>query len=627
MQNIKNKFQNYFYENGIFSKYRAFQFAVMLCSFCIFFGLFFSVFQTWTPYRVDDIWYQSFTQRGWQYFIDMNVWHYQNFNGRALVHLCLQIGLFLGNGFLSVALPLCLLTGVTLITRSVFKNMSLINHITLNCTGSCLFFAFYATLQPRFFTEMFLWYAAHFNYLFPLIFIGIFIYLFYKHKEKNGIHIPTVLFALICGMLTEQYASFTIFFLVGNAIADVVKDKKLNINKYISYLMPAILGMMSIMMSGGTSNRLMTSSYSDNILTEWFYNFVTINEQLFFGPVQAFFFLSTALFLTAYSIQNRKQGKRHIFGIFAFPVALVSYLTLSQFKEVSTTINFLFFFAYTIMLILDKKDEKTRRTGVFIFALFAYIFCLMLAGLNASGIRTKYLAYFLFPILLFYICRLCIKKQYVKYIAYALSLICAVGSVCTGVSVLPIMNETKEAMQTQIQQISNKENNTITYNYDIFNGEENPIHKYYYYSFNSSRISDFQYRDVFQIDKDTKIIPQSTMYDTSLFKTDYGYLFAPIIHIDNEVYIPFMAYHLNVASYYGKEEYQDYHYYTIADKYIVKKQGDDQKVYKLTLHINNCQKNSLLTEFFIPIKEFCVIFDAEYTFDEAENTYHFSKKD
>ena len=35
----------------------------------------------------DDYWYGIFFREGWDKFWELTVWHYQNFNGRAFVHL------------------------------------------------------------------------------------------------------------------------------------------------------------------------------------------------------------------------------------------------------------------------------------------------------------------------------------------------------------------------------------------------------------------------------------------------------------------------------------------------------------------------------------------------------------
>ena len=80
----------------------------IISGFCIFVLMFmyWQLLETIVVINIDDVMYSDWTQHGISYFIEKNVWHYTNFNGRAFVHLILQIVLIFDEHLYAILIPI-----------------------------------------------------------------------------------------------------------------------------------------------------------------------------------------------------------------------------------------------------------------------------------------------------------------------------------------------------------------------------------------------------------------------------------------------------------------------------------------------------------------------------------------
>ncbi len=136
-------------------------FALCAALFLLFLRLFsFSVLQS------DDYYYASFWKDGIASFIRLTCDHFQNFNGRALVHFFAQTALYLPSA-VRAAVSSAVLLGVCLLSCGYFRVFRL--GAKDSALFAALFYILMMTLGVSQTKEALLWCSAFFNYVFPAL--------------------------------------------------------------------------------------------------------------------------------------------------------------------------------------------------------------------------------------------------------------------------------------------------------------------------------------------------------------------------------------------------------------------------------------------------------------------------
>ncbi|RKJ41608.1 hypothetical protein D7X94_02010 [Acutalibacter sp. 1XD8-33] len=148
----------------------------------------------------DDYWYGIFFREGWEKFWELTVWHYQNFNGRAFVHLMAQLVLLFDTKLFVVLNPLMLSLVFLLGQRLQDKSSS---WPTLLLTAGLGILSVLA-LPLEYLSTSILWISAAFNYLFPLCFLFLTFWLYRRDFPGPWAFAGLCLMSLLSGATTEQ---------------------------------------------------------------------------------------------------------------------------------------------------------------------------------------------------------------------------------------------------------------------------------------------------------------------------------------------------------------------------------------------------------------------------------------
>ena len=129
---------------------------------------------------IDDAMYAGWTQHGFKYFLERNVWHYTNFNGRFFVHLVMQIVLFFEEHLYAIIFPFFISVSTFIFATVAKKEWS----IHKKLFASALSLLAYLALGRTVLTATAMWVAGGFNYIFPLLAVALFYILFLRQRKK-----------------------------------------------------------------------------------------------------------------------------------------------------------------------------------------------------------------------------------------------------------------------------------------------------------------------------------------------------------------------------------------------------------------------------------------------------------
>jgi len=192
----------------------------------------------------DDYYYTTFTSGGFENFVSLNVSHWNEVNGRALVHIIDELLLWKGTIWLwRIFIVLCSGTAVffaAAIASGAYVNGFKTHAFRLSLLGSvCLF----STLNIRMLNQTVYWATGSANYFFPcsIFFVYAFFSLkLYEKKERAAFAwflLP--LLAFFCGASIEQIGFGTVVFSLYIALSSIIKKKKPHMLHYINLLLSA----------------------------------------------------------------------------------------------------------------------------------------------------------------------------------------------------------------------------------------------------------------------------------------------------------------------------------------------------------------------------------------------------
>ena len=145
----------------------------------------------------DDYYYASFCKNGIRSFINMNIDHYQEFNGRVLVHILAQLVLW-SKPIVFPVLNLMMLSGIFLISAKTLE---------FNFAKTLYFLiiakVFAICIPVSVMVESILWVSGSFNYLFPTLMIIISLTILID-ADTVKIKISSYIILFISGATTEQ---------------------------------------------------------------------------------------------------------------------------------------------------------------------------------------------------------------------------------------------------------------------------------------------------------------------------------------------------------------------------------------------------------------------------------------
>ena len=563
---------------------------------------------------IDDAMYAGFTQHGLKFFIEKNMWHYMNFNGRFFVHLVMQLVVFFEEHLYAVLFPIFVTATTYIFTLKTNPEWSIYKRLF----ASALTLILYISLGCIYLTNV-MWIAGGFNYIFPLFVVAIFYFLFLKHKNNTKAMWWLLPFAFICGATTEQYGMYTIGLITMTYFFDVIDNKKID-KRGFAYLGSAVIGLLTILLAPPTLNRMskLTGvaegvSFGEGLMNNW--DYLGGAYALKIAPL--LFMLFMAWFACCKKVvvdekgDKTKQWRYSPLLMLGFPFTAITYGCYMVGNYVVPLIIFFVYMSIVIITMLSKKE--TRTLGTILLCGFGTFF--MMSITSVIGYRTC------IPFILS--CIIVIAVMLIETVAEANKKV--VSGCILAILILNFwvdyydlyanyQKQNSLSQELYDQMMASSETGYIKFNWDETVAAKNGVNYRYTTLIDGSQLIYFQ--DKFGIPDDVKYFITSEEYTVFNVCYDGVYSQKPAILQDGKLYVPSQIPCLQL----------------IKEKHIFSKVKTDEEKnlahitvgdYELTCALDDVLKFGHVV--LVNVDVICKEWDLEYTFDPDENTYRFTK--
>ena len=578
--------------------------------------------ETIVPIYIDDVMYGSFTDKGISYFLEMNWWHINNFNGRTFIHLVLQLVLIFGEHLYAIVMPLMLISIFAIFAKILKRDITPIQMMYSASAGLAMFLA----LDHIYLAPTLLWMSGGFNYIFPLFFIAITYWMFLKTKDTS-LSILTCICVLLSGATTEQYGMYTIGLIVLTLVYDII-DKNFK-TRNLTYLALGVLGYCSILFSPATFGRLTNSNeYADTIemgLIDGYFN----NFSFFGGgyglPIFIVLFMITVGILGFIKDNKTKERKYSKWLIISIPFALISaILMLFGLVNLLGIVTFAYFAFISVIFGMCKETREIAKVAICGFGAF-----FMMSITMAAGTRTC------LPCILSMIIIMCYALYEICTHMPKMTKIVALALVATSfVTVFfPLYNgyKEKEAFCVDVYEQFQNAKNTKEIIIDFDETLSSPYAKYRYPTvFDGCILGNQEKFDVaFDVPSDTKYTFKSTSHEVFSLMYDNKYLSMPAINLDGKIYVPLLlgtiidTYENHAPQGYVSIILNGFEYKFYRDGRVVRSVGDNDVLiaenveYKVVSQYGGANR-------FIELDTLCELMQLMYQYDDEQNTYKVS---
>lgn len=310
-----------------------------------------SLVSAFTTMYGDDFLYATYFSDGFSSFWAKTCEHYLNTNGRAFVHLILEILLIFKDALFVIALPLMLIS-IFLSFKLLFKSEALNQRKT---EAFSLFLIGIMCLSVNILSESVFWISGALNYIFPVIFalLGFILHKKILMNNKFKLYFAPLLF--ICGATTEQCGVIVIFSCVFYTLFDAIKAKKVNLKGILSIAF-LTLGFLSIILSPSTMGRMENETLTLRLI---FSRFDTLFADVFgAGSICRVLFLTFTLYLI-----NQKSKAVKAIG-FSTCIFCVCFVYFKLFSLAGYTMSII----WTILLIYTFIKGKEPEEAILLLA-------------------------------------------------------------------------------------------------------------------------------------------------------------------------------------------------------------------------------------------------------------------
>ncbi len=292
----------------------------------------------------DDYYYGTFLRNGLHGFVNNNISHFLNYNGRVIVHIIDQLILPLGP-FVYSLICIFLLILLFCLAASVIKSEKK-NYLTL-----CICFVLFIPAQIL--RESLFWTSAMVNYLYPSVMLMALILILKNSYEKKHIGAGGLLICFICGATTEQIGSCAVFLTLLFFAAE--PSKKLSV--FVRSALMSVAGLLSIFLSPATRMRLNTENAPFYDLMQTIYiRLSELSDKLLNLNGAGFFCL---LFVFTVILFSKNKFFKYFSAI--FEGLLFIYICFFRKTEIFNVIVLLLFTSYfiaAVILMLASYDFR-----------------------------------------------------------------------------------------------------------------------------------------------------------------------------------------------------------------------------------------------------------------------------
>ena len=225
------------------------------------FLMFHALTSLFTTYFGDDYYYANFVREGFDYFVNENVFHYLNTNGRALVHLIDE--LLLGFGFMpwriaSVAVMAALVIVMAKLAAQSYRRDADPERYKNAVITVCGLLCVTDTIVLR---QSFYWATGALNYLFPAVLTLWYVYLLRRAYERDKNAYLLAPMVLIACATTEQASAAALLAVLWIGVSALIQKRHRILPAVAVNLVAALVGFASLFLAPGNSVR--TTYYPD----------------------------------------------------------------------------------------------------------------------------------------------------------------------------------------------------------------------------------------------------------------------------------------------------------------------------------------------------------------------------
>jgi len=343
----------------------------------------------------DDFLYGTFFRNGFLGFLERNVWHYANFNGRVFVHILVQIMLV----FDTLLFPFINLGFLVLICFFSYKfqnKKEKINKFKVNLIPYTAFLlATIMLLNVSILRESYLWISASFNYTLGSVMTVLLLFICKQYAQTKKLKWHMILLAFLAGATTEQMG-MTSLFAISILIIYYIKNNKITLKKSLFLIIPCLVGLITIFLSGATLNRLgrenlltagnQTGFHIGEFFLTLFSRFSDMTQVMYesnFGAIFIIFGIFTGLLPY---FDKTISSKFKIGFIYAAVILVLQFLPFVPGIELIFAILSITFLIYSAILLL--KHKKYVFSAVLIFA--ALFSLLVMIATHSNEPRTSF---------------------------------------------------------------------------------------------------------------------------------------------------------------------------------------------------------------------------------------------
>lgn len=418
----------------------------------------------------DDFIYATYFSDGFSEFISKTINHYNQMNGRALVHFILELILIFKDKFFVVFIPLFLILTFYLYSKICQKEKA----IELTTISLMLLMC----LSPAILREGILWMAGYMNYVLPTLLAFLSLYLLKNDKTKP----IYLILAFICGATTEQGGAMAVSSMVIYIFASLIKKESISKK---SFLLPlfAFLGYLTVVLSPATSGRTTLEATETVSLIKRFENLFYIA----FSKDGATWLFELTLLLISAKLYKREKAMS-IAGFIAMAVSIVAYFYQAYIIcGLAVTLAFLY-----IGFSLLFKGLYIEQVSIGLSGLLSAGMLLLSTTFGFRNLIPLYLTLICLSVNIFlsYVPKDTYTKTIAALLVFAISLICGLPTVKGYMNNRKIVNQ-------NISAVSN-EDEGFYYNVDL-------IPEYSYNQFITDNFYRDAYRKIYDVNEETKI--------------------------------------------------------------------------------------------------------------------------
>ena len=492
---------------------------------------------------IDDAMYAGWTQHGFKYFIERNIWHYNNFNSRVFVHIVMQLVLFFDEHLYAIIFPFFISGSTFILTAIIKKEWSLYQRLLASSLSLFVFISLGKTVL----TDTAMWVAGGFNYVFPLLPVIAFYWLFCKFRTKNIALTYLIPLAFLAGATTEQYGMYVIGLIVMTYFWDTIDRKRFDF-RGLAYLTASVLGLLTIMLGPPTLSRIDQTRRPllKGILYNW--SFLGGKNSTVLFPILFMLFVGLmALCKRAKTNETGEKTKCYLYNpllICGIPFASIA-AVFAAFNNyiVSAILTFLYVALASVTFMIKKE---TRELGKILVCGFGTFFMISITTMAAHRTCVPCILSFVVVLSIMFVDTFSeVNKKALCSIAIAaLSCVCIFSYVN---SYIKYKEENKFCEDLRNELKDSSETNVIELNFDETYHVKNRLYRnktlvdmYPFYPFK-------YFQEKYNFSDNVKYSITSEIYDVYNICCDGTYSPIPAIKKGSSIYVPMMFPHYKEA--------------------------------------------------------------------------------